>query len=507
MRRTCKPWFKRVGALLALLTGVFVALVPAAPARADAEDIERMSTELGLPRVAGQYVFLVDTSGSMERPVDLYSGVKEAIGNMLAAADPDDDLTLVSFDRSARVWQGKVGSTPDTVLDHLPEHAAGDYTDIGTALDRAVAALESPESPSVATIVLLTDGEHNKAPYSAYPYKTGSSWDRLRQRAEKAVQAKESVSAFAVPLGAKTDSSLLASVFTGAQVLPVASVNQLADRFREPRQALLAAKARSALASDADAPVTVEWPDRELSPGETKLDLTFRSTAKRLPLTISHVSTKSTNPHVEMRLVADKPIELPPGQAVTVPAVVRWSPPSSHAMVDTATADARITLTAEFGSKYLSVLQNDLDVKLGWRFTDNPRPFKGAVQVGHPYIWSSGIGAVVVLALMAVVVWWRRQNPQLHGRLLISCPYPARTLVSGRKLSGRRYEFNPEVRRALQGSARIRARWSNSRHNEAVKQLVVTYWPITAPHRKVKRIIECDNYVIINGVRFDWADV
>jgi Mg-chelatase subunit ChlD len=142
---------KITAAALAAMVVLAAAGGPAAAAPAD-----DVYAALGVDKVPADYIVMVDISGSMQQS-GRYAAVKDSLRAFLAALAPDDQVELGTFaDKATIVRQGPVGRSVDEVVAALPATATGARTDIGAAIEAALAQLERPGAPAVATDVLLT---------------------------------------------------------------------------------------------------------------------------------------------------------------------------------------------------------------------------------------------------------------------------------------------------------------------------------------------------------------
>src|SRR5262249_26890807 len=237
---------------------------------------------------------------------------------------PDDQVELGVFaDTTTIVHQGPAGRSPDALLAKLPATADRNYTDIGTAIETTVHLLQRKDAPSIATVMLLTDGQHEPPPGSAYPYTQGYAWNQLTQQAGKL--GKTSLQAYGVPLAGTTGADLLGKVFPGASVLDTTAIDQLSSRLEVPKAAARAAKARAVLADDPTRGVRVGWPGsvRDVGAGQTELTLTLTATTAHIPLTVQGITATADDRALRVT-VRDPQVELAPGRSGRVRLRLDW---------------------------------------------------------------------------------------------------------------------------------------------------------------------------------------
>ncbi|MCX4473563.1 von Willebrand factor type A domain protein [Micromonospora sp. MW-13] len=415
VRRTAAGFLATLAALAAV--GLPGGPVTAAPATGD-----EVYAALGVNRVAGDYVVLVDVSRSM-REGRRYERVKASLRSFLAALAPDDRIALVTFADSARVvHDGPAGRSPDQVVGKLPRTADGRHTDIGAAIETSLRLLNRQGTPQIATVVLLTDGRHDPPAGSAYPFEQGYAWNQLAGAGRSL--RKTSLNAYAVPLAGSTGAPLLARVYPGARILAPASIDRLGAQLEQPKSAARAAKARSVLGDDAAHGIQVTWPAAtgRLDGGRTRLEVRLRSTATRIPLVVDHLAVRSDRPDLRVTVPAG-PVELPPGGTATVPVTVEWDPgPRRVAPLSEVTASTTLSLSGDVGSPWADVLTGDLGLAFPPRLDGGVTSVSLSAQRGSLGWWVAG--GVLLLAL-AGVGWWgrrRRLSPPLAGTLRVRAP-------------------------------------------------------------------------------------
>ncbi|WP_320064875.1 vWA domain-containing protein [Micromonospora sp. RTGN7] len=410
--------------LLAVLAALTAVGLPGGPVTAAPAAGDEVYAALGVNRVAGDYVVLVDVSRSM-REGGRYERVKASLRSFLAALAPDDRIALVAFADSARVvHDGPAGRFPDQVVGKLPRTADGQHTDIGAAIETSLRLLNRQGAPQIATVVLLTDGRHDPPTGSAYPFEQGYAWNQLAGAGRSL--RKASLNAYAVPLAGSTGAPLLARVYPGARILAPASIDRLGEQLEQPKSAARAAKARNVLGDDVSHGIQVTWPAAtgRIAAGRTRLEVRLRSTATRIPLVVDHLAVRSDRPDLRVTVPAG-PVELPVGGTATVPVTVEWDAgPRRVAPLSQVTASTTLTLSGDVGSPWADVLTGDLGLAFAPRLDGGATRVSLSAERGSLRWWVTG-GALLLVLALAGVGWWvrrRRLAPPLAGTLWVRAP-------------------------------------------------------------------------------------
>jgi Mg-chelatase subunit ChlD len=404
--------------LLAAFAALAVGTLVAAPAHATPATLPEVLDRLGVNSVPADYVVMVDTSASMQAN-RRYDTVKANLRAFFAALAPDDQVALGTFADAANVvYQGPAGRSPDALIAKLPPTASGGNTDIGAAIESIVHLLQRPQAPAIATVVLLTDGQHDPPTGSPYPYTQGYAWDRLTDAA-KALR-KQSFNAFAVPLAGATGAPLLAKVFPGARVVDPTSIDQLGAQLELPKAAARIAKARSIVGDDAGRGVEVRWPADvgKIGAGRTELTVHLRSIAAHVPLVVRDLHARSSDGTVRVSS-ADNLVELEPGRSKPVRIAVEWDPgPRRAAPLSTVSRQVDLELLGTVDSPWSDVLTRELAVPFDPQLTGGPVTAGFGAQRGSYPLWI--LGAVVAGAVLAGLLRLRarRLRPALSGTLL-----------------------------------------------------------------------------------------
>lgn len=434
------------GLAVAVVAALALAVPWSTAAMADdsREDIFR---ELQVDQVPADYVILVDTSGSMTLS-SLYGEVRSTLGSFLDGLSSADHVALFTFDST--VVPRYIGPAGDTsrMLAGLPVTADGTSTDVGQAIEQAITELERPDAASVASVVLITDGEHSPAAGSAYPQASGPAWDQLRQRAEKLKAT--SVKGYALPLGGASGASLLGTVVRQTTVLNPSAVAQLGDYLDRSKEGARLEKARLLLAPDQGKGVTASWtaPARaDLGRPDTPVTLTLRSDTAHTPLTVTGLTaTVAGGP----QLAGDLPgrIDLAPGETRTFPLRLRWHRrPWVIPFHDARESTGPLSLTGQVASPWAAALSPDIDLKTPGPLGGTPPAIRVSSVVGTWTAQALVAAAVVILLLLLVLVAYLRTRASQSGTLVAVSPmtgqevarFPLRgrlTRIGGQGLTG-----------------------------------------------------------------------
>ncbi len=370
--------------------------------------------------VPAQYVILADTSASM-RSRNRYAELRTALRRFLSALSPSDHLTVITFDSKARkVYDSVVGSSPDAVMKHVPATANGKSTDIGAAIAESVQVLRSAKL-SIATVVLITDGEHEPPTGSKYPYTQGYAWDQLRASAAKLPE--QSIQAYALPLTGSTGAGLLGTVYRGRTTnLSTAAIGQITSRLDQPKAAVRVAKLRSLIAGDMTKGVSVQWPSdlHSLGSGTNHLALTLHATTSHLPVVVSGLQVTTTNGPVTASVDGDRVITVNPGKTVKVPITVTWAAgPRTYHYRTPASVDYGISLTATIQSPW-SAAAHQIGLTFAPKVDDAALSTSAETNLGRPGMWIL-IWTILGLVMIAVLAGLYRY-PRLSGTLVITTP-------------------------------------------------------------------------------------
>ncbi|WP_224756594.1 vWA domain-containing protein [Streptomyces sp. col6] len=430
----------------ALLAAAFLAALPAAPAQAapaaPGPTRAEIYRSLELDREPADYVILVDTSGSMTKE-GRYNTVRSTLRPFLDGLTAEDHVALFTFD--SRTEARYVGAAGDTskIIASLPGTPTPDGdTDIGAALDAALKEVARDDAAPVASVVLLTDGEHRPAAHSRYPKASGPAWDALGKRARTAAGRTE-LAGYAIPLGGgATGAGLLADVVPDTTVLRPKGIQDLGAYLARAGDRTRARKAARLLAPDTGKGVTATWEDGgalDLGDGSATRKLTLRSTTAHVPLTVSGLRASVTGPDLTVEGLPGQ-LALEPGESKTYALTLHgrlsagWLPYRR-----TEDASATLHLAGRVTSSWQQPLAPDIKLKTppAVRVQKAEVPLRASVGSAA---FLPLLAAVVVLAVLAGWLAWRRVNrPPLRGVLLLATPFggplPERIELRGRMMA------------------------------------------------------------------------
>ncbi|GAA1635915.1 hypothetical protein GCM10009828_075000 [Actinoplanes couchii] len=478
---------------MALLLAVLTGPVPARAEPGPPPSLEQVYATLGIDSVPADHVVLVDVSGSMRGA--RYTSLRKSLTGWFAALAPEDFVTLIPFDGTAKATTRKVGREPAELAAGLPKDATGQGTDIGAALEVAVTALSRPGAPPLATVVLLTDGQHEPGPRSAYPLTQGHNWNVLAGRA--AALDKISLEAYAVPLSGSTGAGLLKKVFPAARVLAPASVDKLTAQLTRPKDAARQAKARSLLAEEITLPVAVSWPVTASGEGRSIAVVRLESPMPHVPLILENLAVTSDNADVAVSVPAGV-IELPPNRDVTVPVRLDWNAgPVSTAPFKSVDDLVTLRLTGIVSSPWAPVLTGDLGLTPAFTLAGTPGERELSAERGSLWRW---LGALLLLAaLLLPALRWRqrRLTPALTGSVLIE---RAGNSAHELPLAGRSMPLTADT--GVPGAGEIVA--TRAGVGSSVVRLRITYSPDGSTAGRRSATIEPGTTASVAGTFFTW---
>ncbi|GIJ48329.1 hypothetical protein Val02_52150 [Virgisporangium aliadipatigenens] len=481
-----------------ICAAAIAAVIGFGPPASAAPSLEDVYRQLGIDRIGAEYVVVVDTSASM-RAGDLYESVRGSLREFFAALAPDDRVSLIAMaDRATPLWEGAVGRAPGEIVSRLPATPDGAFTDIGAGIDAAVTSLEKRSTAQVAGVVLLTDGRHDPAAGSPFPLTEGFAWQELTARAAKLPQR---ISSFAVQLRGADGAALLGKVFPSTQVLDPSDVDRLTTRLGAPKAAVLADKARSLLAADLAATVSVEWPDEVRSLGEhtARLSVRVRSSATRLPLELSAIRVSSSAPGVRVR-APEGTVEVPPGGTAEVPLDIEWDAGAlSWKPWHVEKRAIPLRLGATVSTPWHEPLRRDLALTPAPTLTGAEVAGTGSAQRGSGQFWLLAI-AVLAVCIIAARRWrWIRLHP-VPGGTLVATPAGADRSGGSVPLQRRRMPISA-AKLGISGSGAVAGRRAGARSEP---YLEISYSPDGTPQRLDTRTCPPDGSVSFDDVRFEW---
>ncbi|MFG2995940.1 VWA domain-containing protein [Streptomyces sp. NPDC048340] len=467
-----------------------------APSRAD------VYKALGLNDQPADYVILVDTSGSMNQD-GRYDTVRSTLGSFLGGMSPKDHVALFTFD--SRPVPRYIGSAGDTaaIVSKLPGAPEPDGdTDIGSALDAALTELGRDQASEVASVVLITDGEHRPAAGSRYPEATGAPWTALRERA-RALAGRIELAGYALPLGTgATGADRLGDVVPNTTPLRPDSIQDLGSYLARAGERTQVRKAQRLLAEDVGKGVTAEWSGSgrtDVTDGTATGQLTLRSTTRRTPLVITGLSASTADPSVGLSgLPAELTLE--PGQSRTFEVGLRGSLsggplPYHRAKED----DATLKVSGRVSTPWEQAFAPDvrLDTPQEVRVTAAAVPLRATV--GSTAFLPSVLGGAL-LVLLAGWLWWRHtRRPPLRGELLVTTVF-GEGFTDRIALTGRGVTLRPH---SVGGRGRARGLRRKADTGSRV-DLLIRYTPDGSTSRETDATCAPGGSVVVNGVKFTY---
>jgi hypothetical protein len=486
-----------VGVLALAVASMGVMVEPVA-ANSSAVDLDEVYEELAIDEVPASYIVLVDTSGSMQTG-GLYDEVRDSLTEFVAALAPHDRVALVSVAEQAdRIWEGEVGDAPGRLVDRLPDQPTGAYTDLGAGIRTAVHILEEQADTPIAGVVLLTDGQHDPPPGSAFPLTEGYAWQQLTERAG---ELKQRVNPFAIQLRGANGGRLLRNVFPDTRVLDSVSVDDLTAILAEPKAAVREAKAAILLGDDLTAGIEIEWPAdlARTSHGTNQLTVSLHSTSRYVPLELTDLTIQSGSPAVRVEAPAG-PIPVPAGESIDLPVTVHWNAgPASWQPFKTVTGSYPLTLSATIGSPWSSVLERDLELAFAPTLTGVEVTGRGSAGRGSLDWWLAALAALAVVLLVGVRLRWMRLHP-VPGGVLVATPAGVGRSGGTMPLRHRRSRISA-ASLGITGSGFAAGR---RRKPGSEIYVSVTYSPDGTAERRRSEDIPTRGSVEVDDIRFEW---
>ena len=357
-------------------------------------------------------------------------------------------------------YNGPVGSPPDRAVAQLPARPVGVATDIGAAIQAALADLEASSAP-VLTVVLATDGKHEPPRGTRYQATTGPAWDALAQRGQT-ILARHAVSAEALEIGrGPTDAALLKGVFPDTLVQALPS-DQIAPHFEKLKNSIRINKARALLAADVAPRVEVSWkpaqlPNVDLNAGTAEVEVTFRSTAKYLPLVVTPSRVESRG---DLGARVDRPaaVDLAPGESKTTKLKLRFDAVGGFGFGEQPVSrSGGLRLDADVTSPWAAVLRSDFATEVRPTVAPAELAVTGRGTTGWNWL-TFALLALGLLLLAALAMFFRSsRQPSLRGHLQATAPaFPPQSarLVGKRAAIGK---AKRSIMPALPGRGEVRA--------------------------------------------------
>jgi VWA domain-containing protein len=479
----------------ALLAGLLAGAAASLPAAADpSAGRDAIYAQLGVDQVVADYVILVDTSASMTAE-NRYGAVRSTLLPFLRGLSGTDRVALYTFDSLPRLrFQGDAHN-PAAVVAALPFGPNLDgSTDIGAALDSALKRLEQADSADVATVVLVTDGAQDAPATSGYRQVGSPAWTALAQRAGSL--GGKTVNAYALPIGTADGARLLSQVFPQANVLDAGAVQDVGPYLDQAKEATRRSKAASKLADDIGHGVTVRWeiPSRlDFTHGSPTVRAVLQSTTARVPLTVSGLAVRSSNPTVAGR-AATEAVSLAPGATADIDVRLSWEPDAGLLPVRRTQRKAvDLTLTGTVGSPWAAVLDPVVPLRIPEALPGSPAGVTATAETGLSWVLPVAIAVAALIVLLLCLAAYRRRRPYMPGALSISAVGADRELAHIPLNRRRPLELGGS---GLPGSGRVRGRRAPGGTVE------VSYTPDGSEQRRVSTLLRPREPLILSGLTF-----
>jgi len=423
-------------AAAAVLAGSAMACPAAADAAVLSAGPAAVAAQLGADKVPAELVVLVDISQSMSgRNGGLYPEVRIQLPKFLTALakqDPQDQVAVVVFGNrndTHTIYSGR--PTPDIPL---PSDATSIGTDLGYAFQVALSDLaQAPPGIQLGDVLLLSDGGLWAPDDPAYDGGHGyqaPGWATLRRQVQG---LGVPVAGFGLPLTRNIGdinalNQALTACFGSRQLTLSSNFSNLSAQLSGTQQKILASRVAVAAQPDSGRGVRVAWVGPQGTGGPVRLDqpaghasLSVRLTSgtRRIPLDVSHLSVQATGFPVSVTAtIPSAGVALKPGQSVTLPVHLSWTPETSV----TGAAVGTLRLSGQVSSPFTSAIRN---YYLDRSFTAGG--LTGAISPPFPVTIPSSLGLlgllllILILAVVAVVIGGIAvYRARLHGVLTIS---------------------------------------------------------------------------------------
>lgn len=395
---------------------VLAVLAGAGPALAEGGLAERFG--IGGPKV--HHIVLLDTSGSMKPH---YEAVKDAVRALFTILPGQDTLSLYRFDNfPEKLAEGALSEVDFS--GRLPESAAGERTDIGQCLSRAMDEIAVSKA-DVHTVFFLTDGKEHVPSGSPFEKNHDGAWAELADRGVKVCKDLEFM-AFGVGLVEKTDVTLLAKAFPADRVETVTLKNptDLQGRLEIMAQKVRERWLKKAVQAELEnyGVEAVELAPMAPSGGRMVARYAVKSAYPHLPLTPVRVIAQNSS-GIPVRLDPPPPYTLGPDTPTAEFSVIAELP----AQEDYPWWGARKTVSAETAYELSpSAAFADAEELTRLGFTPEVRfgvlAGKGATsfETGMPRMVFPVLLAGPLFLLVLAWFWLRVPKPRLFGKIMVS---------------------------------------------------------------------------------------
>ena len=481
------------------------ACAPAARAQAPPTKQEIFKS-LGVDAEPADYVVLIDSSGSMAAD-GLYNRVRATLARFLAGTTSRDHVVMYTFSNFSVLRYEGPGGQSGAVLDRIPTQTFDGQTDIGKALDTALDALDRPDHAQVASIVLLTDGNHHPLASSKYTTNTDSpAWRALATRAKALVSDGRTMVGYSLPLRDEANGAkLLSQVVPDTTVVNPSDVPDIRGFLDRAQLSIHVEKAKRLLAGDIGRDVVVQWPPNKTIDAESRpsdITVTLRSRLRNAPVTVSNLvlrvadaprNVASLGPHTPTR------IDLKPGQSTKIVVRLRWAPGAGPLPYRrTRTLEPKLTLDADISSPWAAPLAPAIDLDVASAPKNGTRAIRLEARVGNGWVLPFAAALIILLIVGIRVGWYFRSNPGVQCTLYLHRlgTDDRQSIRLGRGRSTFVFESSDG---GPTGEGTVRP----IRATHGAKALEITYTPDGNPVRQSReQLLLPDREMTLAGVRF-----
>lgn len=491
----------------ALLAMACLTALSAPAARAQAPPTKQeIFKRLGVDVEPADYVVLIDRSDSMAAD-GLYSRVRTTLARFLAGTTRQDHVVVYTFSSFSVLRYEGPGGLPAAILDRIPTKTFDGQTDIGKAIDTAVDALGRPEHAQVASVVMLTDGNHHPLASSKYtPDTDGPAWRVLAKQAEALASDGRTMVGYALPLRNEANGAkLLSQVVPDTTVVDPSDVPDIGGFLDRAQQSIHVEKAKRLLAGDIGRGVVVHWPpnkkiDAQRRPAD--ITVTLRSRLHHAPVTVSNLVLRVAGPSSSVASLAPHTptrIDLEPGQSTTVVVRLRWAPGAGLLPYKrTKTLEPKLTLDADVSSRWAAALAPAIDLDIASAPTNGTRAIQLEATVGKGWFLPLAAVLIILLIIAIRVGWYFRSNPRVQGTLYLQ-RLDTEDRQSIRLGRGRSTFLFESSNGGPTGEGTVRP----IRAAHGAKALEITYTPDGDPARQSREeMLLPDGHATLAGVRF-----
>jgi hypothetical protein len=497
------------GVLAAALVIALTAPLPStAFAKPTSPTEQQIFAQLGVDSVPADYVVLVDTSTSMKG--ERYDRVRSTLSPFIAGTKPVDHIAIYTFDSKVVPRYVGPGGDAEAALAFLPSEPDG-RTDIGGAISSALDELGRPGASQVGSIVLLTDGKNHPPDGSPYADERGPAWAALTNRAAQLASFGRTLRGYSLPLTSDAEGAqLLKQVVPETTLVNPAAVPDIEGFLDRTKRSIKVEKAKRVLSEDIGRGVAVDWPEEsvvDMQSGQVTVDVTMRSQATKMPLTVSGVSLRvadAPTAHISFLDPVPADITLKPGEAKALTVLLRWNPGPGWILYQRRVSlEPTLTIDATVSSPWSAPLKDaGLDLAVPAAPADATQDWRLERIVGFWWVLPALAALIVLLVAVLLIHRHLRMNPTVRGSLLIT---PMRTGETTTPWAVQlRRGPTPFTVPATNGGMPGRGAVRPARTNNGDKALAITYSPDGSESRESTLLLDVAQRgaITIGGVDF-----